>query len=310
MRCIRIAALIFAAASLPSVSVAAPIFSDNFDTAASLSNYTIITPDATSSYATSGYDYSVFGIPSAPSSGDSSTLGLRLDANNSAAPNVAEAITLVTKSQYSGNYAVKFDAWINVNGPFPDGGSGSTNYLTSGVGSDGTTNNFVANTGSGTWTAVNGENGSGADYRLYKGATRQANGPQYIAGTSDGTNAYYSQFGNIDISNFPVQGASNGGPAQQNGTSGGGTFGMAWHKVMLTVSGGSMTWTIDTLPIGTLNPVSAGYVALGYADPTDNASDLRTHSFALIDNLQIVPEPTTLALCMISLFLTGFLRRR
>jgi hypothetical protein len=310
MRCIRIAALLFAAAGLPSVSVAAPIFSDNFNTAASLGNYTIITPDATSSYATSGYDYSTFGIPSAPHSGDSSTLGLRLDANNSGAPNAAEAITLATNAQYSDSYVVTFDAWINVNGPFPDGGSGSTNYLTAGVGSNGTTNNFVANTGSGTWTAVNGENGSGNDYRLYKDGTLQAAGPQYAAGTRNGTDAYYGQFGNINITNFPVQGSANGGPAQQNGTSGTGTFGMAWHQVRLEVAGGVMSWTIDNLPIGALTPVSAGRVAIGYSDPTANASDLPNYSFALIDNLVIVPEPATLTLCMAGLFALGLMRRR
>jgi hypothetical protein len=312
MRYIRVAALTLAAASLANVSAAAPIFSDNFNTAASLGNYTIITTDATSSYATSGYDYSAFGIPSAPHSGDSSTLGLRLDANNSVAPNAAEAVTLATNAQYSDSYVVTFDAWINVNGPFPDGGSGSTNYLTAGVGSNGTTNNFVANTGSGTWTAVNGENGSGVDYRLYKAGSLQPAGSQYSApgGTRDGTNAYYSQFGNVDITNFPVQGSASGGPAQQNGTSGPGTFGMAWHQVRLEVAGGVMSWTIDNLPIGTLTPASAGSVAIGYSDPTANASDLRNYSFALIDNLVIVPEPATLTLCLASLFALGLLPRR
>src|SRR5689334_740482 len=120
MRCTPVAALTLAV-SLANVSFAAPLFSDNFNSAASLGNYNVITTDATSSYATSGYDYSPFGSPSAPSSGDSSTLGLRLDANNGA-PNAAEAVTLVTKTLYSGNYVVTFDAWINVNGPFPDGG--------------------------------------------------------------------------------------------------------------------------------------------------------------------------------------------
>jgi hypothetical protein len=310
MRCIRVAALALAAASLANVSFAAVLFSDNFSTA-SLSNYTAISPDPTSSYATSGFDYSPLGIPSAPSSGDSSTLGLKLDANKSGPPNVAEAITLATNAQYSGDYIVTFDAWINVNGPFPDGGDGSTNFLTAGVGSNGTTNNFAGTTtGSGAWTAVDGENGSGVDYRLYKDGTLQGSGPQYAAGTRDGTNPYYSQLGNIDITNFPVQGSANGGPAQQNGTSGGGTFGMAWHKVKLAVSGGAMTWTIDNLPIGTLTPVPAGHVAIGYSDPTNNASDLPNYSFALIDNLVIVPEPATLTLCMASLLAMGLVRRR
>ena len=236
-----------------------------------------------------------------------------MDANFSA-PNAAEAITVYTLAQYSGDYVVKFDGWINVNGPFPDGGSGSTNYLTAGVGSNGTTNNFVANTGSGGWTAVNGENGSGIDYRLYKDATLQGVATnQYAAGNAanarNGLNGYYDQFGSVDVSNFPVQGANNGGPAQQNGTSFAGSFGMDWHEVTLVVDadGGtagaaSVKWFIDDLLIGTLDAgangafTSNGRVAFGYSDPTSNGSDNPPYSFAMIDNLRIVPEPTALLL--------------
>jgi hypothetical protein len=252
---------------------------------------------------------------------------LRLDANFSA-PNAAEAINVITKSKFSGNYVVTFDAWLNVNGPFPDGGSGSTNYLGAGVGSDGVTNNFVANTGSGGWTAVNGENGSGVDYRLYKDATLQGVATaQYAAGTGasarNGLDPYYSQFGNVNVSNLPVQGANNGGPAQQNGTSFAGSFGMAWHKVTLAVNatGGTagaaaVTWSVDNLKIGTLDAgangafSASGFVSLGYSDPTTNSSDLPTHSFALIDNLVIVPEPGTITFGTLALLTMIGVRRR
>lgn len=231
-------AAVLLAAVAPQASLGA-LFSDNFNSVASSANYSFVSTDITSSYPTYAYDYSVMGIPSAPNSGDGSTKGLKLDANVSA-PGAAEGLTLHTLTTFSGDFVVKFDAWINVNGPFPDGGSGSTNYLTAGVGGDGVTNNFVANTGKNAWTAVNGENGSGVDYRLYKDASLQgvATG-QYAAGTAanarNGLSGYYDQFGNVDVSNFPVQGANNGGPAQQNGTSSKGSFGMAWHTVQLAV---------------------------------------------------------------------------
>src|SRR5262249_26213379 len=117
MRCTRVAALILAVASLASVSFAAPIFSDNFNSGASSASYSTITSDLPNSFPTYGYDYSVLGIPSAPHSGDSSTRGLRLDANYGAVS--AEAVNVVTLASYSGKYVVQFDAWINVNGPFP-----------------------------------------------------------------------------------------------------------------------------------------------------------------------------------------------
>jgi hypothetical protein len=312
---------------IQQTSVFAALFTDSFNTVASAANYSSVASDGTSSFATYAYNYALLGIPSAPSSGDSSTLGLRLDANFSA-PNAAEAITLFTNASYSGDYSVTFDAWINVNGPFPDGGSGSTNYLTAGVGSDGTTNNFVANTGKGGWLAVNGENGSGIDYRWYKDATLQGVATaQYAAGTAadarNGLNAYYSSLGSVNVSNLPVQGANNGGPAQQNGTSFAGSFGMAWHKVRLDVdadggTGGaaSLKWTVDNLVIGTLDAGANGVfgangkVALGYSDPTTNGSDLPTHSFALIDNLVIVPEPTSALLGVFGLALVASVRHR
>lgn len=318
---LSLAALLFAA----PVS-AATLFSDSFDTSASAANYVAVSTDATSSFATFGYDYSVMGIPSSPNSGGS-TLGVKLDAN-SAAPNAAEGLTLHTLLSFSGDYSVKFDGWLNVNGPFPDGGSGSTNYLSAGVGGDGTSNNFVANTGVGGWTAVNGENGSGIDYRLYKDASLQGVATaQYAAGTAtnarNGLNGYYDQLGSVDISNFPVQGVNNGGPAQQNGTSFAGSFGMDWHEVELIVdadggTGGaaSMKWIIDGLLIGTLDAgangafASNGRVTLGYSDPTSNGSDNPPLSFALVDNLVVtaIPEPGTCAL--LGLAVLGLLTSR
>src|SRR5690348_13417335 len=115
MRCTRVAALILAVASLASVSFAAPIFTDNFNSAASSASYNTISPDLANAFPTYGYDYSVKGIPSAPNSGDGSTRGLKLDANVAAGS--AQAVNVVTKAAYAGKYVVQFDAWINVNGP-------------------------------------------------------------------------------------------------------------------------------------------------------------------------------------------------
>src|SRR5262245_24611938 len=111
-------ALLCAVFASPALTGNAALFTDNFNTDSSLANYTTVTTDATSSFATSGYNYSVLGIPSPPGAPDAQTRGLRLDANFSA-PNAAEAITLFTNGSYSGDYTVTFDAWINVNGPFP-----------------------------------------------------------------------------------------------------------------------------------------------------------------------------------------------
>ena len=74
---------------------------------------------------------------------------IRGDCSADGAFNLADAITLHTIQTFSGDYTVVFDAWMNALGPFPGGGSGSTEFLTYGVGGDGTTNNFPSGSGVG-----------------------------------------------------------------------------------------------------------------------------------------------------------------
>jgi hypothetical protein len=204
--------------------------------------------------------------------------------------------------------------WINANGPFPASATG-TEVLTAGVGGDGTTVNgstgatSVTTTGVGGWTAVTGEGGAARDFRLHKGITEQtvASG-QYLAGNTvvtpgvqDGAHAYYATaFPAINVGNLPVQGASNGGGANQSGSTAVGSAGFAWHTVKLTVNptGGtagaaSVTWTIDALDIGKLDAgangsfSTNGKATIGYWDVFASVADNALYSFGLIDNLQV-----------------------
>jgi len=281
------------------------LFSDDFNTAASSANYAQVSFDETA--VTHAFDYSALGIPVAPSTTDATTLGIKFEANMTS-PGVAAAVTLHTNQVFTGEYTVKFDGWINANGPFPAGGTGSTQFLTAGVGGNGTTVNKAGSgsTGSGGWTAVDGEGQSTIDYRWHKGATLQgvAEG-QYAAGTQSGARSaadpYYSQFGLIVADDLPVQGANApGGFPQQNGTTIAGTFGFAWHEVELVVdptggTGGatSVSWFIDDLLIGKLDAgvttsfPTDGRVTIGYSDPFTSVSDNPTLSFGLIDNLRV-----------------------
>jgi hypothetical protein len=285
------------------------LFFDNFNSAASAANYNIV--QFGNNAVTFGWDYSTMGIPVAPNTTDGTTRGVKFESNMTA-PGSAAAITLHTNMAFNGPYIVKFDAWINANGPFPAGGAGSTEFLTAGVGGDGTTV-LRGTTGIGGWTAVNGEGGSGIDYRMYRNTTLMAPESTWYAAGSHSTarnanDPYYAQFGNIDVGNLPVQGANNGGPAQQTGVVKQGAFGFAWHEVMLEVNptGGtngaaSIKWYIDNLLIGTFDagPVSFptnGRAMIGYWDPFASVSDNPMLSFGLIDNLQVVPEPSSMLL--------------
>lgn len=331
-----LAALLVAKLLAASAS-AAIVFSDDFNTGSSSANYNAA--QLGQNLATYAYDYSNDGI-AAPVVGQADTLGLKLQSNMT--QGVASSITLHTVQQFTGAYSVKFNAWMNVNGPLPGGGVGSTEFFTAGVGGNGTAVNYGGSgaTGSGGWTAVDGEGGSGIDYRLYKGATLQApSSGQYAAGTVDSPTAsnsrnandpYYAQFGGVDVAALPVQGANNvpnpGSHAQQTGISRVGTFGFEWHEIELLVdptggTGGAatMTWLIDGLKIGALDAgigasfATNGSVTLGYYDPFAGVSDNAALSFVVIDNLVVtqIPEPTTLALLgMTGVALVAASRRR
>ncbi|MBX3426789.1 MAG: PEP-CTERM sorting domain-containing protein [Pirellulales bacterium] len=314
-----------AAALAVKMAAAAPLYTDDFNTAASAANYNLV--QFGTNAVSFAYDYSVMGIPPAPNTTDASTLGVKFESNH-IQPAAAAAVTLHTNQSFSGSYKVKFDAWINANGPFPGGGTGSTEFLTAGVGGDGTTVNRSGATGSGGWTAVDGEGGSGVDYRLLRGAALQglaSAGTTYAAGSQAASNAYYLPLNpsGVDVSLLPVQGAGNGGPAQQTGTTIAGTFGFAWHQVELAVdetggTGGAalLTWKIDGLLIGTMDAGAGtafstnGRVTIGYTDPFASFSDNPLLSFGLIDNLVVVPEPTSLGLAGLAALAALRIRRR
>ncbi|MEZ6037026.1 MAG: hypothetical protein R3F29_06065 [Planctomycetota bacterium] len=287
------------ALGLLSTPLAAQAFADDFNADTSGLYNIAQTADAAATFA---FDYSALGIPSAPSTTDGSTLGLKLEANLASV--AAHAITLHTLVTMTGTYVVKFDAWINANGPFPGGGAGSTEYLTCGVGGDGSTVNRGGATGVGGWFAADGEGGSTRDYRGYKNAGEQfAESGQFAAGLSsvsggahNNSDPYYAAFGGVDVGALP-QGSLF---AQQNGTTAVGSFGFAWHQIEMRVvanggTGGatSVGWYIDGLRVATLDAgigstfSTDGSVTLGYMDIFTSVSDNSALSFGLIDNLVI-----------------------
>lgn len=283
---------------------AAVLFSDNMDTGVGWSS---ITSSADTSI-TWGFNYASIGVPNSPSG---SSTGLRLAANIDA-PASTEAVTVFPQGQnFSGTYQVSFNMWMNVNGPFPGGGTGSTEYLSAGIGHDSATLNREAPVaGSGGWFSVSGEGGSTRDYKAFKNGGEQfAESGQFFAGVSsagggahNNTDPYYAGFGGFDVAAaVPVQAGMH---AQQSGSIATGAVGMAWREVVITVVGSTAKWEIDGLPIAQLDAnvgstfSLAGNIALGYYDSFTSVSNNPALSFGLIDDLVVtdVPEPASLAL--------------
>jgi hypothetical protein len=282
-----------------SVAAQAVSFKDDFDINSS-ANWNINTSSSDTS-VTFAFDYSDIGVPPSPN-GSGTTLGLRMGANMKN-PGSVEGVTLSPVGmEFSGFYVLKFDMWINANGPFPAGGAGSTEFLTAGIGYDDVTVNLHGISGSGGWFGVTGEGGASQDYRGYRSAQLQwPASTQYLAGTdaisNDNSDPYYADFGSIVVEEaVPDQYALH---PQQNGTTVVGSAGFAWREIIITVDeiAGTARWEIDGLPIVELNmnigsvfPSLSGNISIGYMDIFTSVSDNEEVSFGLIDNLEVWPD--------------------
>jgi hypothetical protein len=296
-------AAVLGALGLAPAVLGQTLFHDNFDTDSSAA-WTVYTSSADNA-AFFAYDYSVMGIPSAPNSTGGTTLGLKFTSNMELPAAVAGLNAVPIGQNFTGYYAVRFDLWMNANGPFPVGGAGSTELASMGIGLAG--NGAVQWSGgapAGTaWFGVSGEGGAAQDFRAYVGGTLQPEGPAYFAtGASlrDNGNIYYA--GTFPGGQTPPLTQQNDFPQQTGGLSVG-TVGFAWRQVEITRIGDEVTWSIDGLPIagltGSGNGISLeGNISVGYFDPFTSVSDNAALSFGLIDNVrvEVIPEPGAVAL--------------
>lgn len=258
------------------------------------------------------FDYSTVGIPAAPSG--SGTRGLKLEANIPGT-NVFSGLSVTPIGRrFTGDFILRFDAWQNFNGPFPSGGNGSTQVTMAGIGAPEEQVQFPGSTFTGLGFAATGDGGSASDYRVYNapGAPLAPGTGVYAAGTAstvqNNTHPYYSGFGNVSapaaqLTLFP----------QQTGNTAVGTLGMAWHRWTIEKIGDTVTWTVDNTLIATVtNPSFGGEnIFFGQFDVNATSStdpNARSLLFGLIDNIEVVPEPSTIAILGIGTL--GLLRRR
>ncbi len=278
----------------PAIEV---LFADDFDVNTS-ANW-VTNRSTTDTRVTFNYNHAPDGVPSAPNVTGGTTRGVKFEANLTAGVAAAISISPVGQS-FTGDYWLRFDAWINANGPFPLGGNGSTEHLTAGVGTAG---NRVQWTGAGStadghWFAVDGEGQASDtsttalnDFGAFSGTVyHSANSGGYAAGTASNSrgngNTYY-------------HGAFPGGqtaPAlqqvnhpQQTGALAAGTVGFAWRDVLISKTGNTVEWFLDGLKIATISNATftASNVFIGYWDSFNSLSDNPALSFGLVDNVRV-----------------------
>jgi len=273
------------------------VFADDFDTDTSASWMT--NRSSTDTRVTFQYDYSADDIPSAPHSANGTTRGVKFEANM-VTPGATAALCISPLGQaFAGDYRLRFDMWINANGPFPGGGTGSTEHFTAGIGTDGSRVQWTGtgSTADGHWFVVDGEGGSTdtttasvPDFGALSGTSFFTAGSGiYAAGTGSNSrgngNSYYT-------GQFPGQSA----PAtqladhpQQTGSTAAGTVGFAWRDVIVNKTGNSVEWFIDGLKIATVTNATftASNIFVGYWDSYTSVSDNTALSFGLVDNVRV-----------------------
>jgi hypothetical protein len=309
--------LLFASAALAvllvaNTSHATSLYSNDFEVDTSAS-WTVNKGPATTDEAHDFFfDYSTVGVPAAPSG--AGTRGLKLQANQSSGVFGGVSVSPTGYANSMADYKVKFDWWANFNGPAPVGGSGSTQLSTFGVGTSGTTPQWPGGVQDSIWFGGTTDGNSSSDWRAYSpnaaGTLRYADtvagiyAAGAVAGSTNASNAYYSSFGTVSAPAaqtllFP----------QQTGTTLVGSAAFEWHQVVIEKLGANVTWTVDGILIATVpaahDSVATGNnIFFGHADTnTGSSTDPNDVNllFTLIDNVQVIPEPSSMAILGMSL---------
>lgn len=265
------------------------LFADDFETDSS--SLWLVNRSQSDGAAAFAFDYSTIGVPPAPHSAAGTTLGLKIQANDTNGFASGVSVSPIGKS-FNGDYRLRFDLWINYNGPLFDGGSQSTEFASFGIGTKGIAPQWSSG-GSGNdalWASMDGDSGNGRDVRLWKAATEvtaASNPGVYPAGSQNTANTPYYYFMGGDPAPMGQLALF---PGDQTGTTGVGNPGFAWHDVMLTKIGSTVTWTIDGVKIAGVDVSTFNFstnIFLGFYDPSAGISPIPDVAFALFDNLRV-----------------------
>jgi hypothetical protein len=291
------------------------VFTENFETDHRLDGTYVTNVTGGANLADLFFDYSTAGIPSAPNSTGGSTRGLKMNANLDSTVQVFPSGVSVSPVGFSitENFEMRFDMWMNFNGPLPGGGSGSTQVGGAGYGTA-ATQAQVAGVADSVFIGATADGGSIADYRVYSPAhagsyqdadrtiTGDPSSPLvYLAGSRNNTSTYYqTNFPGQTVpaaqfALYPQQTNSSGAPPNAPGTANNGTMAFKWHDVKLQKVANTISYLIDGVLIARADVTDAG--TLGGANILFNHFDINTGAstdpnrtnliFTLIDNVSI-----------------------
>jgi hypothetical protein len=267
------------------------LFSDSLDTDTSANwNFFAGSDDNTPDYTTNwAYNYGVipytfngvtYLIPPAPNSVGGSTLGVRFTVND--ANGVDAAVNIYPKGQtFTGNFAVKFDMWLNhPGGALGSGGSGTTEYAIFGINHLGTEINWDATNSppstDGIWFGVDGDGGALSDYLAFLGNTAgtqfQLTGAASGLVSSNHTNPTYEAL-------FPATRFETVGVPGKN-----------WVACEIDQTNGVIYWKMNGTVIGQRSNTStftSGDVMLGYMDIFPSIASPLSDAYLIYDNVRV-----------------------
>jgi hypothetical protein len=301
------------------------LFSDNFNTNTSANwnvNKAPTATDVRKQTAQFAFDYSSFGIPAPPGSSD--TLGLRLRANLPIDTTTGAEITTrpagttsglsvsPTGQSFTGNYYLSFDTWANffgspnVSGLADNANSeGGTYNIMTVVGTSGTNPAVVGNTSlvtngvmDGIGLATTPDGGITSDFRIYpaNGTIVPGTNAAYKAGSNGNTAALYA-------TTFPAQTAPTvqqalstaeygSDPANtQLGSTQPGSFGFAWHHVVISNADSHVIWTVDGVVLVDADitgiVLGGNNIAFGVSDVNTTTARHPSLGFLIVDNVVV-----------------------
>jgi Immunoglobulin I-set domain len=269
------------------------LFSDNFNTN-SAANWNVFSgaangvPDYSAGFA---FDYGVIPytfngvtalIPPAPNSLDGTTRGVKLTVNSDAIATNA-AVNLYPKNFFvSGDFALKFDMWINYPGNAGGAGTGvtgSTQHASCGINHLGTNVNWAATSAiasDGLWFAASGEGGDSRDYRAYVG---NVSGTQTdLTGGGGGLVATNSTAAVFQTLFPPTRFETSGAPGKN------------WVEVELRQTNNIIAWLMDGAVVALRTNTSAftsGNIMLGLMDVFPSIAAPARDSFVIYDNVRV-----------------------
>jgi len=242
-----------------------------------------------------GFDYSTVkvptNIPSAPHSTGGTTRGLYLTVNKADATAQAAAVNLYPTNQLlGGNFALKFDMWINWSNI-----NTSTEHVLFGINHSGNiTNRIGQSTSDGLFFAVDGEGGNGLsassstirDFAVFRGGGSGAIPVLMTSGSSFGPTPSLGAFFDNADAGFMTLFPSKTVPGV--GSTPAGSAGLRWISGEVRQENNLVTWLLNDVAVAQYTNSFAytnGAFLLGYNDTFGSIGD--TNNFVIFDNVRV-----------------------